>query len=282
MSIASLRPRVPMSVSSYDRCMAALTALIAIKGSIALGMFIVWMSGPTDSLLPPPPRPLPPPELPTTNVAPDDQDLIPDVVEFPELQVDSMLKNEIEAVTDLVSTVLVERENSLGNGTDPRIGGGDPQYRPQRGGQSANKWRIDFSVDDFDEYKRIIDQFGIELGIVHSKQDSIRRVSNVSGVSRVAASNRQREAKSVHFSNRTPLLRGWDVRIAKDAVGDLEENPVLVLFYPPELVAHLEQLEANYLSQVDRKLKNVQRTSFRIESDGEDYQFVVDKCEYRY
>ena len=98
----------------------------------------------------------------------------------------------------------------------------------------------------------------------------------------MAASNRQREAKSVHFSNRTPLLRGWDVRIAKDAVGDLEENPVLVLFYPPELVAHLEQLEANYLSQVDRKLKNVQRTSFRIESDGEDYQFVVDKCEYRY
>jgi len=278
MSVGSLRPHIPMKASPYDRCMAGLTASIAIMGSISFGLFIVWLSGPADSYHLPP---LPPKDIPDVVVAPEDgQDLVPSVIEFPELQANTMLFKEIVAVTDQVSAVLAEHGDSFGVGEhDPR----EPIPQPRTpGGGSVNQWQIDFSVDGLNEYKQIIDQFAIELGVVHSKRDRIRRVSNVSGVAHVVESNRKRESKSVYFSNRTPLLRSWDRAIAKDAVGELEEKPIVVLFYSPELVAHLKQLETDYLSRVNRKRENVVHTSFRIESNGENYQFVVDKCEYRY
>lgn len=286
MSISSAKNEVSIKPTTYDTVVSALTALIALKAVAVLTLFLIWMvqETPPSPIVDPgvlPPAPVEEKEAPD----PEESETQPGAKEFPEVAPDVTLREELQSIDDLVSTVLADQEptGGLGEGLDGEFEGrGYPETIPPQVVEPVwKRWRITFQVENLETYRRMLDQLEIQIGVVANEPPDVWRVSNASTTPAVSQSTREQERGTLMFRHKKPRLRKWDFQIAAEAGVPIEKGFPLVQFYSDELREKLVQLEAEYLERVQRKLEDVSKTNLRLQANGKSFQFVVEGCEFR-
>ena len=131
-----------------------------------------------------------------------------------------------------------------------------------------------------DRYKRQLDFFGIEIGVIDSQKDDIWRIGKLSSGSVVTRSSRDKEQLSTWFAHSKPALRRWDQQIAKvSGVATLDR--LFVQFYPADLVARIVTLEAEALQKQGRELSEVDTTNIRISPSGDEFSVSISDFAFR-
>ena len=262
---------VPFGVSGYDRINSGLIVSLML-GSAALALLtLAWLFSGDAKFTGTAPKPLPPP----TPVKPKP---VGQASLFDQAPADSKpLEQAVEQVGSVVAKLSLTKGLG-GDGVLDGFGGDGVDPRETVQAKGGFTWSVKLAAEDFDQYQRKLDFFGIEIGVVHKTRDDIWRVSNLSAESKVSKSNRAAEASSHRFQNRNRRLRHWDFRIAQNAGLDVNDALVLVVhFYSPELIERMQQLLAKRCGE---RLGMLKQAEFCIVGDVGEYRFEVDSVEY--
>lgn len=260
-------------VSAYDHFNAGLIAAIVVCGFVVVSLLVVWLFGAQQE---------------SREVPLDFDD--PVVIEDPaglEEDLDEVVggSNSAELVS-LLESVEESVSNQKADKGSPRIGGslpGRPDVRlpdPIPSDSHSSRWKISFEVDGLKQYKRQLDFFGIEIGVIDSQKDDIWRIGKLSLGSVVTRSSRDKEQLSTWFTHSKPALRRWDQQIAKvSGVATLDR--LFVQFYPADLVARIVTLEAEALQKQGRELSEVDTTNIRISQSGDEFSVSISDFAFR-
>ncbi|HMP80123.1 MAG TPA: hypothetical protein PKD54_11775, partial [Pirellulaceae bacterium] len=210
--------------------------------------------------------------------------LEPGVEEFPEVEI-PQLSNALEAEVSMssVQAQLDVRHGSAevmgkGRGLGSRDGGG-------KGGDGVipehKRWKIIYESPDINTYARQLSYFKIDLGAVSEVTNQIFRLADPGGARRVIRSDRKTEQESVYFGHQQARMQRWDERMLRDALGRDADNSLVVQFYSDDARAQLRAVEAEYLRQQGRDLREVKNTFFKIREAGGGYRFEVSNQTYR-
>ena len=286
--ITRLDDNVQSKTSAYDRLSAWLTALILLVGFLVATLFLIWLTSVFKF---------------ESNIAPaftpatigddgndkpegfEDDELDPGVEDFAEVET-PQLAEALEAVSNAVSTIRANSEHVSGDAAVMGKGGG---YGSRDGGPSGSgegvpdykRWKIVYEVDNKDTYKRQLDFFGIQIGVVEAVGEKIYRLGNVSRRVDVIQSNREKEGKSLRFSHSKIRMKRWDQEISKKA-GVPTDGNLMVQFYSQETRFTIAKAEDDFLKSVGKELRDVRRTNIKVEADGAGgFQFTIKGCVYR-
>ena len=191
----------------------------------------------------------------------------------------------LEAVSNAVSTIRANSEHVSGDAAVMGKGGG---YGSREGGPSGTgegipdykRWKIVYEVDSKDTYKKQLDYFNIQIGVVEPVGELISRVSNVSKGVSVKRTTRAEEAKSLRFSHAKIRMKKWDLEISRKAGVDTN-GALMVQFYPQDTRLMIAKAEDEFLKSVGRELKDVRRTNIQVVSDGGGFKFDIIGCVYK-
>ncbi len=145
---------------------------------------------------------------------------------------------------------------------------------------SSRRWKISYEVDSIEQYKRQLDFFGIEIGVIASRDNDIWRVGMLSSDATVTHSNRADEHDSVWFAHSRPTLKRWDRKIAGDAGLNVQEM-LFVQFYPASVQSRILKLEASKLKELGRNLDEVAESKLKISSLGDGFTISVSGFVFR-
>ncbi len=281
--------KVQSKTSAYDRLSAWLTALIMLFGFLVATLFLIWLTSVIkfDSNVATP--------FTASDIGDDgndkpegfeDDELDPGVEDFAEVET-PQLAEALEAVSNAVSTIRANSEMVSGDAAVMGKGGG---YGSRDGGPSGSgdgipahkRWKIEYEVDDKDTYKRQLDFFDIQIGVVESVAGgAVYRVSNVSRRAQVAETTKEKERGQLMFSHAKLRMKRWDEEIAKTA-GVPTNGNLMFQFYNQDTKNRIAKAEDDYLKSVGRVLKDVRRTNIKVEADGGGgFEFNIVNCEYR-
>ncbi len=279
--------KIQSKTSAYDRLSAWLTALILLVGFVVTALFLVWFTSVFKFE-----RNIAPPFEQSTigddgNDKPEgfeDDELDPGVEDFAEVET-PQLAEALEAVSNAVSTIRANSEHVSGDAAVMGKGGG---YGSREGGPSGTgkgipdykRWKIVYEVDNKDTYKRQLDYFNIQIGVVEPVGEVISRISNVSKGVNVQRTTREQEAKSLRFSHAKLRMKKWDQEISRKAGVDTN-GALMVQFYPQDTRLAIAKAEDEYLKGVGRELKEVLRTNIKVEDDGGGFKFTIVGCAYK-
>ena len=279
--------KIQSKTSAYDRLSAWLTALILLVGFVVAALFLVWFTSVFKFE-----RNIAPPFEQATigddgNDKPEgfeDDELDPGVEDFAEVET-PQLAEALEAVSNAVSTIRANSEHVSGDAAVMGKGGG---YGSREGGPSGSgkgipdykRWKIVYEVDNKDTYKRQLDYFNIQIGVVQPVGEVISRISNVSKGVNVQKTTREKEAKSLRFSHAKLRMKKWDQEISRKA--GVDTNGVLMVqFYPQDTRLEIAKAEDEYLKSVGRELQEVRRTNIKVEDDGGGFKFTIVNCIFK-
>jgi hypothetical protein len=264
-----------------------LTALILLVGFVVAALFLVWFTSVFKFE-----RNIAPPFEQATigddgNDKPEgfeDDELDPGVEDFAEVET-PQLAEALEAVSNAVSTIRANSEHVSGDAAVMGKGGG---YGSREGGPSGSgqgipdykRWKIVYEVDNKDTYKRQLDYFNIQIGVVQPVGEVISRISNVSKGVNVQKTTRGREAKSLRFSHAKLRMKKWDQEISRKAGVDTN-GALMVQFYPQDTRLAIAKAEDEFLKSVGRELKEVRRTNIKVEADGGGFKFTIVNCIFK-
>lgn len=274
-------------VSSYDKLSGFLVASVAIIGFLTFLMFLIWLTLIVDWSSPSPPPPIL--ELAGNDNRPEgiaDDWQPPGVEEFPEVDT-PQLADALEATTDAISTVRAQLEKVDGDAMEMGAGQGLGDSRA-RGPGSGNgniipeseRWQIEMSASTQAEYMKILEFFGIELGVVHELSNLIQYVNNLTASNSPVRNGQRKGEGRLFFMNRSRRLRKWDENKAESSGIDLE-NTIVGHFYSPELREKLLLLEQAEYHPQGKTLEEVKRTYFEVKPSGSGYEYTVKDMEFR-
>lgn len=281
------RPKVSVEtrVSSYDRVNSWLVSALLMIGCCVGLLFMLWLT----SVIKFTKRPVQLIVIEETEgedkpKGEADDVLEPGVEEFPDVET-PQLKDALEAVTSAISTVRADMEARDGSATEQGRGRGLGSKDGGGGGGGGivpeyKRWRIEYEASDVGTYSRQLSFFKIDVGAVHQLNNNITRLADPGGAPRVVRSNRQAEAKAVHFGHANQRLQRWDTQLLKNANVDTEQC-LIRQFYPDQTRASLRQLERDYLASARRELKEVRNTFFKIVPAGNGFEFKITNQTYR-
>ncbi len=281
------RPHISLEtkVSSYDRVNSWLVSALVIIGFFVGLLFLLWLT----SVIKVSKRPV---QLIVVEAEEGedkpkgeaDDVLEPGVEEFPDVET-PQLKDAIEAVTNAISSVRADLEARDGSAMEQGRGRGLGSIDGGGGGGGGvvpeyKRWRIEYEASDVGVYSRQLSFFKIDVGAVHQLNNNITRLADPGGAPRVVRTDRQAEAKAVHFGHANQRLQRWDTQLLKNANVDTEQC-LIRQFYPDQTRATLRQLEREYLASARRELKEVRNTFFKIVASGNGYEFKITSQTYR-
>lgn len=279
--------KVQSKASAYDRLSAWLTALILLVGFLVATLFLIWLTSVIkfDSNVATP--------FTASDIGDDgndkpegfeDDELDPGVEDFAEVET-PQLAEALEAVSNAVSTIRANSEMVSGDAAVMGKGGG---YGSRDGGPSGSgdgvpeykRWKIVYEVDTKDTYKRQLDHFGIQIGVVESQGERVFRLSNVSRRVNVEQSTREK-SNGLRFSHSKKRMKRWDEEICKKA-GVQTNGNLMCQFYNDSTRNLIAKAEDDFLKSVGRELRDVRRTNIKVEEDGSGgFKFNIVSCEYR-
>jgi len=284
-----IRPKggAEFKTSGYDRLSAALTAMILLVGFVVATLFLIWLTSVIrfDSNVATP--------FKATDVGDDgndkpegfeDDQLDPGVEDFAEVET-PQLAEALEAVSNAVSSIRANSEKVSG---DAAVQGKGSGYGSRDGGPSGTgdgvpehkRWKISYEVDNQQTYRRQLDFFGIEIGVVEPVGERIFRISGVSAKPQATESSREKESRSLRFSHSKPRMKRWDQEIGQSARVETTGN-LMVQFYNDNTRNLIAKAEDDYLKSVGRVLSEVRRTNIKIIDDGNGgFAFSIDSCQY--
>ena len=259
--------------STYDRFSAGLVASIFVSGFVVLSLLMIWLFG-NDQVA----RGIPPLEP---------RSAIPIVPSGLEQELDEIVggSNSPELVSLLES---IENAVSHQAAQDGSPGKGDslpgtPGIReplPITALLNTARWKVSYEVENIDRYKRQLDFFGIEIGVVDKHETDIWRIGSLATRVTVTHSTRAQEELSTWFAHSKPTLRRWDRKISKES-GIAVQDRLFIQFYPPELVATISKLEEEKLQSLGRKLDEVEQTNVAFSESGGHFLVSVTDFEFR-
>ena len=279
-------------VSGYDRTSVFLASAILVVGfcvAILFAIWVTWEAREIDTIIKV--KPLPPTELdqskdpnesklfPLTSDQPDWIEAGEEIAENETPELEKMLL----AVTDVTSNVLAK--NSLGVGEVSACNhgtggpGSDRSDRPPV--VEYKRWLVEFDVENLDAYKRQLDFFDLQIGVVEKSTNQIFRVSQLSSTAKVTETNRAAENTTLRFEQQQLQLRRWDQKIARDAGVDLSDA-FTCLLYPKATREIMRQVEADYVKQQQKQLDDVQSSVFQLIPEGDEgFKIQVKQMRFR-
>jgi hypothetical protein len=280
--------KVQSKTSAYDRLSAWLTALVLLVGFLVATLFLIWLTSVFnfDDRVAAGFEPSPPGV--DGNEKPEgfeDDALDPGVEDFAEVET-PQLAEALEAVSNAVSTIRANSEVVSGTAVAMGTGSG---FGSRDGGPSGtgvgipdyDRWKIVYEVDGQDTYKKQLDFFNIQIGVVSSQQGGpIWRLSNLSSGVQVTETSREKEKKSLRFSHAKQRMKKWDQQIARSQ-GISIDGKAMVQFYPEDTRRKIAQVEDAYLKSVGKTLDEVRKTNLKVEASGSGFVFTVASCVYR-
>ena len=269
--------RFSPKASSYDRFNAGLIASISICGFVVLSLFAVWLFGNDQPQL----GFVPPLENEWGEVEADqaDGDSEQELDFVTSGANDIELVSLVESVEDSVSKILAQDGRSgIGEFVRGTPGVPDPIPVPEPVPPSR-RWKISYEVENIEQYKRQLDFFGIEIGVIASRENDIWRVGTLSSDATVTHSNRSSENDAIWFAHSKPALKRWDRKIVGDS-GLVVQEMLFVQFYPASVQSRILKLEAVKLQELGRNLDEVTETKLKISSLGDGFKISVSGFEF--
>jgi len=254
--------------SRYDRVNAGLIASIIIFGFLVLCLTVVWLFRDSQES-----RHAPMLVHPVAPIEEDEGDI--EEQEFDEVVKGANstdLQSILESVEDAVSQ-LKAGKGPEGNGIRSVPGirePGPPAGKPK----PTDRWKITYEIESIQQYKKQLDQLGIEIGVIHSRKNDIWRISELVTGGTVTHSNRESERLSIMFAHSKPILRRWDRGIATES-GLETEGMLFVHFYPRNLTDQIAKLEAAKLKELGKELGDVRTTNIAFHRDGEHFSISI-------
>ena len=262
--------------SRYDSISAGLIASIIVCGFIVACLFAVWFFD----------------NRPVSTFLPEWDQRESQVTELP-LGLDQELDevaggtNSVELVSLLEAVENAVSQLAASDGS-PGIGDslpGDPDRRipgptPPDFFPAVKRWKVRYEVADREQYKRQLEYFDIEVGVLASKSDEVWRVNKVASNPTATKSDRSSEQESAWFVHSNPLMRTWDRQIVIDAGVDVTDS-LVVQFYSAELMDRISTLEAKRLDEDGLELSEIRRTDIVILSSDDGFTISVSGFEIR-
>ena len=266
--------RCSAKATTYDHFSAGLIALIFVSGFIVLSLLLVWLFGNDQVARTGIPPFDPQPAIPVEHPAGLEQELDEVVGGSNSLELVSLLESIDNAVSQQAA-----QDGSLGIGDSLPGTPGVREPGPVQPVPRTSKWKISYEIENIQRYKRQLDFFGIEIGVVDKHEDDIWRIGTLSTRASVTHSTRAQEELSTWFAHSKPRLRRWDREISKES-GIAVQDRLFVQFYPPELVARISMLEEEKLQSLGRKLEEVKRTNINISESGDHFSVSITDFEF--
>jgi hypothetical protein len=280
-----------LQVSRYDRVSSMLLALLCVVGFAAVLLSILWLTGRFSE----PPRKALTPRIVTlgkegvkdgdgrpagglpidtpSNEPPTGKDS-----ETADVK-DNLTKMDVAAaakVTELDSPEALFPTRQTTPGKNGGRGGPDGPGTGERGAPkppiAPRHWEVIFTRNTLDGYAKQLDFFKIELAVLESNQKIIyaRNLAKSKPDVREAANPAATEHR-YYLTWRNGEMQNADRELLARA--GIEAGDRLILkFLPAETEAQLVDLETRY-SGADPK--NIQRTRFGVQPDGDGFKFYV-------
>lgn len=280
------KPGRELEVSAYDNVSSLLVALLILVGFFVTIMFIIWLT--TRVWFVDQPRPVLVEELGgrgeiAEGIANELEE--PGAEEIDEL-VDPQLKETMEAVTDVASTIAATLEAMQGNSAISGHGSGPGSSRaagPGGDGTGKNprweRWKIRYPPLSEPAYRAMLDGFGIEIGCVGGGQSKIDIISNFSGGK---PSHRQVEEEDRLYFRQLGESENRSVdESLLQAAGVPTANRVIIHLYPPEVENDIAWAEKDRMDANSKTLNDIKSTVIGLQSAGAQYEFFVVDQTYR-
>lgn len=163
--------------------------------------------------------------------------------------------------------------NATGNGNRRPLG-----FGPGNGGGVAAelRWFIRFADgSSLTEYAKQLDFFGIELGAI-MPDGRIAYISNLAGTPKVRYADSGKDEKRLYMKWEGGERRKADEKLFQKAGITVGRN-VIFHFYPQQTEQLMVSLETSFAT---RKLKEIRRTYFVVNTKGAGYEFQVTRQMY--
>lgn len=270
-------------ISTYDKAASMLITLLILTGGTVMIMFVLWLSF----------RGLAQPTaLPVAfdyfsddgedGGTGEDEEINPNVVNpgLDNNEIEVALEESVQTVIDIVAKNTAFSDTAFTS--DPfadmdnlQSGGRTRGTGTGRAGR-ARRWEFRFDAGmTVPEYAKLLDQFGIELGVLQKDGTAIC-VSNLATANPAVRTLDTATEKRYYLTwlkkegnNQTDIADREILAKAKISVTD----QLILKFIPPPLEAELQRLEQEYAK--GRSTQKIYKTSFAIRQAGAKPAFVV-------
>jgi hypothetical protein len=213
-----------------------------------------------------------------------ERDFEPPSAEEVEELLEPTLQETINAVTDAVSsvsaTVATAQSVSESKG-DSRPPG------PDREGEDIvprfDRWQLNFSAHNINEYATQLDFYKIELGAIGGNIQGVDVATNLSGspTSRRIVSTEDEKRLYFMWTSPSPLMQ-FDRKLLQQAKVTLQGKRQMLKFIPPELENQLAQTELQYAkANGHQSVVEIAKTIFESRTDSNGFKFEVVSQRYR-
>lgn len=268
-----------LTVSTYDRAVSLILALLVLVGSIVCGMAVVFFTRKFVRTIEP--IPVVPVEATKLNSIQglSNEPEPPGAEEAPDLS-EPQLQDTLETLTNVISNrdALVTDErldaqktagvsSSLG---DFRQAGTNSEKVVERVPR-WQRWKLRFEPDSAEEFARWLDSLKIEIGVLG--RDNLVHYASALNQStphtRTGSPGKETRGYTSAADGPMPSLTANLARKANIA----RYGPVVVLFYPFEVESQLWTLENQHAD--GRDVNTIRETVFTVVRLGEGFQFEV-------
>jgi hypothetical protein len=282
-----------LRVSPYEKVASWFLALVMMIGFMTVVLFLIWLS--TKVFVP---------TLPVAVALPDESDFggyengvlgesmqidgptTEEIAQESDLPTEPAIEKVMEAMVDAVATIPVDLADptlteevesggvggSEGDGNAPALGEGGGKGGVRRG----QRWIIRYQEGGtLENYGRQLDFFGVELGALGGS-DQVQYASNLASPTPASRTGPPDQEQRLYFSWQSGSLQQSDRDLLARA-GINTSGKVIVQFYPQNTENTMAQLEMDYLQRrfPGRDLRQVRRTYFTVQSEGQGYKFVI-------
>jgi hypothetical protein len=274
-------PRLTMSVTNHDRLTATMTAALIMVGLVVSILFVLWLTTRVWIRKPAVVPELIEPLAGGGNAMGNARELVePGQEEMDEFD-EPQLEETIDSITDAVTDQLATLDAVGGESPTMTAGGGAGDSRvPGPGNSDANliprwqRWRVQFSANSSQIYVKQLDAFGIEIAATGGSVSSIDYVSHLSEPKPKKRSALASDEERLYMTYKFGPLKALDEQLLKNN-GIKTENRILLQFFPAETENRLALAEKAYMDERDRKLEQIESTTFGVSSEGGRYTFYV-------
>ncbi len=276
--------RAKFRISRFDVVTSLFMALILFIGVFVTMLFIVWLTSRWTF----PPRAIAPiienPAGRADNAEGLERDFEPPSSEEVEELLEPTLEETINAVTDAVSQVAATvattqaTSNSKGDSRPPGPEGEGEDIVPR-----FERWQLNFSAHNIQEYAAQLDFYQIELGAIGGNVQGVDVANNLAGTpkSRRVVDTEQEQRLYFIWTSPSPLMQ-YDRQLLRKANISLQGKRQMLKFIPPDLENLLAQTELQYAKEKGHQsVTEIAKTIFESASDRDGYKFTVVSQRYR-
>lgn len=213
-----------------------------------------------------------------------ERDFEPPSSEEVEELLEPTLEETINAVTDAVSQVAATvattqaTSNSKGDSRPPGPEGEGEDIVPR-----FERWQLNFSAHNIQEYAAQLDFYQIELGAIGGNVQGVDVANNLAGTpkSRRVVDTEQEQRLYFIWTSPSPLMQ-YDRQLLRKANISLQGKRQMLKFIPPDLENLLAQTELQYAKEKGHQsVTEIAKTIFESASDRDGYKFTVVSQRYR-